>query len=614
MKYIIFLFSFLFTTSIFAFSNEGILNQLSEVNAEWEFQPERDTILALGNFSKCESFNDWIALHLSLVEKTLASRDVSKLSETQKNNRAKLLASLNQYWKQKVFPVNDYLPYKNPVFIDRKGTHCAVGYLMQASGSETLAQEIDMQQKFAYVKDIKVNGVSEWANRNGFTLEELAWIQPGYPTTVKSFDMKGGLDGTVYAIVQDPSSQTIYAAGKFSKSKLGVSCNNLAAWISGFAGFDWVSVNGGVNGTVYALLKKNNKLYVGGEFSLAGSVVAKNIAVYNIASGQWEAMGSIDSTVRALCFYNDTLFAGGNFSDYVSKWNGTSWQGITNGFLGGKEVRTLEVWDNKLIIGGDFDLATGAIRKNVASYDGVYMGIVGFGTKTPVNDFEFHQGRLFAACEVVSGTDTCALASFENGDWVTELSSFNNLGAQFQGYEISKISSNGSLLYAAGDFNCTSGMYSGSNLMTFKKEKVNGNTTFTTYCNPLSNTDGKVNDILISGSILYYGGSFVKNNYFDTLNHVAYIQITPSSISNTKSLYSKLLLYPNPVHDKLSIQSNAKEEMDYLEIIEMTGRKVYSKEVLSDFVSIDVANISNGFYSIRILSNGTWHTAKFLKQ
>jgi hypothetical protein len=66
-----------------------------------------------------------------------------------------------------------------------------------------------IEQKYAYVHEIKVSGVAEWAAKNGFTLDELAWIQPGYPVQSNAQDMEGGLNGPVNAIAIDPINQTV---------------------------------------------------------------------------------------------------------------------------------------------------------------------------------------------------------------------------------------------------------------------------------------------------------------------------------------------------------------------------------------------------------------------
>jgi hypothetical protein len=79
------------------------------------------------------------------------------------------------------------------------------------------------------------------------------------------------------------------------------------------------------------------------------------------------------------------------------------------------------------------------LRKHVASYDGTFMGSVGFGTTTPVNDFTIRNGKLIAGCDVISGNDTCALAEFDNNDWQVLLRSNTFIGAEFVGVSIKSV-------------------------------------------------------------------------------------------------------------------------------------------------------------------------------
>jgi len=57
-------------------------------------------------------------------------------------------------------------------------------------------------------------------------------------------------------------------------------------------------------------------LVVGGSFTLAGNVLANNIATYNPATGAWSALGTgMDGGVRALTTLpNGDLVAGGGFT------------------------------------------------------------------------------------------------------------------------------------------------------------------------------------------------------------------------------------------------------------------------------------------------------------
>lgn len=615
MRYLVLLLLFPLANVLSASkNNEQTLQQLSSVNAQWSKQPEHLSVINTAGTFNNTSFNQWIATHLMLVEKTLRARNVSHLSNSQKQNRTQLLNELNGYWKAGVFPVNDYLPYKNPVFIDRKGTHCAVGYLMMQSGHDALAQAIDAGEKFAYVYEIKTAGVARWASEHGFTLDELAWIQPAYPPNVQANDLDGGLNGTVNTMVVDSSSQTVYVGGSFSNSISGITCTNVAAWINGFAGYDWVPVGSGVNGPVYAMLLHNNKLYVGGEFTTAGSVAAQNIAVYDIAQGQWQAAGSLDSTVRALAIYNNELYAGGNFTGFVSKWNGTSWTDVTQGFLYGEGVRTLEVWNNELVIGGNFELATGALRRHVATYDGTYMGMLGMGTLTPVNDFTLHSGKLYAGTDLYYLSDSSGLCYFDetNFEWVTELKPYFGMFDGFGGAGIKKLISTGNQLLAAGEFGCSSTMTYGNNLMSVQKHTYD--TTTYTILNPLTLTDNAVNDIALAGTTLYFGGSFITNGFTDTLNRIGEMQFQSTGIKNPETESISLSVYPNPVSGQVNIQASRNEVIQQIEIFDVAGRKVFAEKANEPFKTISVASFPSGIYTVKAIMNRATGVARLVKQ
>ncbi|MES2620309.1 MAG: T9SS type A sorting domain-containing protein [Bacteroidota bacterium] len=595
-------------------NNNELLRQLSAVNTEWGKQPECKQIIKNAPVVTPRSNNDWIVVHLALVEQTLRARNRSGLSTLQKSNRLRLLNELNAYWHGRGFPVNDYLPYKNPIFIDRTGNHCAVGYLMQQSGAENLAQKINNEQQFAYVHEIKVKGVKEWAKENGFTVDELAWIQPAYQVQINAEDMDGGLNGTVNSIAVDQNSQTVYAGGSFNQSISGAVCQNVAAWISGFAGWDWIPLGNGVNGPVHTLLFHNNKLYVGGEFTMASGIAAKNVAVYDIGLGQWQAMGLLDSTVRAFCVYNNEVYAGGDFSGYVAKWIGGQWQDVTQGFIYGEGVRTLEVWSNLVVIGGDFELATGALRKHVATYNGSQIGILGFGTPTPVNDFTEHEGKLTAACDVIKGSDTCALAVYDtgNGEWGVTLKPFGGIADAFEGNSIKRLHSNGNQLLAAGAFLCSTGMTYGNNLMAISKMTYD-TTTYTIY-QPLASTDQPVNDILLLSNILYFGGSFITNGYIDTLNRIGYLQLDPLSSGDKFENKVVLNLFPNPAGNLVHIQSSRNEKIEYVEVYDIAGRKIIYETVNATSKEISLQNLSAGIYTVRALANSGWGNLRLVKE
>ena len=96
--------------------------------------------------------------------------------------REVLLDALAEYIAAGEFPrrTEDPYPGRRPRFIDDRGVHCAVGYLLARSGHGELAAAIDAEQEYAYVSEIHSPALAAWAREHGFTRDELAMIQPKY--------------------------------------------------------------------------------------------------------------------------------------------------------------------------------------------------------------------------------------------------------------------------------------------------------------------------------------------------------------------------------------------------------------------------------------------------
>ncbi len=140
-----------------------------------------------------------IAEHLHNVADRLAKRTPISLDEETYKRRRELLDTLHVYADRGRFPLNLTVPGRTPVFIDEKGTACAVGQLMIGSGHEALAERIRQEMNLAYIHDIALPEVAVWARDHGFTIDELAWIQPTYhferiqpPGVLAAFDLANG--------------------------------------------------------------------------------------------------------------------------------------------------------------------------------------------------------------------------------------------------------------------------------------------------------------------------------------------------------------------------------------------------------------------------------------
>ncbi len=272
------------------------------------------------------------------------------------------------------------------------------------------------------------------------------------------------------------------------------------------------------------------------------------------------------------------------------------------------------MFDGKLAIGGDFDIATGAPRKNVIGYDGTNAVIMGFGTPTPVNDFTIHQGKLFAGCDVVQGNDTCALAVYENNNWTVRLKGSDGLMDAFGGTTIKKIESNGSALLAAGEFWCGTGMIVGNNLMSYTQQTFD--TITYNVCAPLVSIDSAVHAFTTMGGQLYFGGAFnalYSAASSDTFNQVASLTLDPTGIKDVNRNNISIQAYPNPSSDMVMVKTNSSETLQQVEVYDVAGRKVLSTTPNANTANINVADLVSGIYNIQVLTAKGSGTARLVK-
>ena len=157
-----------------------VYNQLCEVNSEWAKNKIHFPFINESFLLKTEQ--ELIELHLSLVEITLRNKNVSHLSLVQQEKRGECLDVLHDYWKRGIFPINLNHIERTPYFIDHLGTPCAVGHILIKSGCTEFANQIHVENNYGYIFDLskQYSLLYDWATVHGFSLEELAWIQPSY--------------------------------------------------------------------------------------------------------------------------------------------------------------------------------------------------------------------------------------------------------------------------------------------------------------------------------------------------------------------------------------------------------------------------------------------------
>ncbi len=254
-----------------------------------------------------------------------------------------------------------------------------------------------------------------------------------------------GLNGPVHAIggFTLGASTLLYAGGAFSTAG-GVSAANIARW----NGTAWSALSTGTNGAVTAFALHNdgsgNALYVVGAFTTAGGTPANGIARWNGTA--WSAVGAgvsggfFGTIVNDIAVFDDgtgpKLFVGGNFTlaggspaSFVARWNGSVWSAVGGGITGDlvASVKALAVHDDgtgsKLYAGGRFSMAGVAAASNLARFNGTSWSAVGTGANGAVLGLKSHAdstgNALYAGggFSIVDGQAAVGVARWNGTAW-----------------------------------------------------------------------------------------------------------------------------------------------------------------------------------------------------
>ncbi|MBP6828939.1 MAG: T9SS type A sorting domain-containing protein [Saprospiraceae bacterium] len=348
--------------------NARLYDHLCEVNAEWRKTEPAGVLLESTFFS---SDRQRIQKHLELVEQTLRTRDVSTLSPSQLANRLHHLDVLRDYRMEGIFPTNHYHTHRQPYFRDNFGVLCAVGYLIWQDGHREIVEQINAENNYGYIAELAVKypAIGIWAQENGFTAGELAWIQPAYDPIkpdLQAWGNGGGLSagGRINVMAKNADETKLFVAGQFTGID-GTAANSIAVW----NGAAWSTLGSGITGEVYALEYEKGwnteKLYVAGHFFLPGQPDKQNVAIYDLNTGVWQGVqtGDMQGSVWALKMYLGTLFIGGDFqlvngvaSPFTAVYNASfnSWDYWNKPFKVDGPVRDFELVGSFMLAGGDF--------------------------------------------------------------------------------------------------------------------------------------------------------------------------------------------------------------------------------------------------------------------
>jgi hypothetical protein len=236
-----------------------------------------------------------------------------------------------------------------------------------------------------------------------------------------------------------------------------------------FSDANWISLGGipGANGPVNVeVVDAAGNLYIGGQFSLVGEVVANGIAKWD--GNTWSALGSglgavNPPSVMALAVSGSNVYAGGDFTTAggspatnIAKWNGNAWSPLGSGM--NDTVSSLAVSASDVYAGGYFTNAGGVAANHIAKWDGSTWSALGSGMgggiqypSIGVTALAALGGNVYAGGNFTTagGLPANYIAEWNGSAWTALGSGMN--------YPVSALAVSGSDLYAGGDFSTAGG-------------------------------------------------------------------------------------------------------------------------------------------------------------
>ena len=599
----------LLTCLVLTANGKSTFQKLAEVNACWRLQADAN-LIALPTLQP-KSEREWIRLHLELVTQALRSRSVAHLTPAQQEARRMALDNLQRYREAGVFPVNEDYAYRTPIFIDKHNNFCAVGYLVKASGHEEVARMIASQTNTAYVMEMAYPALDAWAAANGFTKEELAWIQPGYPAEDYTAPIGKGVDGEVRELLA--IGDTLYAGGSFTHADSTLNAANIACITESGGAYTWHTMGSGVNGPVNAIAKYNNRIYIAGAFTMAGDSAVNNVAYWE--GGQWHTSGCLYGEVKDLVVFGNRLYAAGSFDVCASAADinfarlspdEAYWQQLPG--LSG-HINTMEVLDTTLVLGGAFRYAGDTVNAMRWSPAGGFQPFLQ-STRNEVMDFERYGDTLYAGCKWLPGGDSTKLfLKLRGAYWTNTFSlnySFSPGTIWFPGVAFRTLVGNGNYLMLGGTFGGVYGMDAMQNCVDITPYYYNSNLYYSR--GPWFAVDNTIYKMAYYKGELIAGGSFRKG----MLGGIPSIQL--NGMAKRKAHYTtvpgvsttaKEQIYPNPVAPGGQLTIAAPLCPVFYSLTDVTGKSAGAGALNgSPAVSIALPLLAPGLYFLT-LRNGS---------
>jgi len=282
--------------------------------------------------------------------------------------------------------------------------------------------------QFTNISTLKTRGVASW---NGVKWDSLGGGINSFDKYLNPSNPNGIINCGI------PYNGKFLVGGQFNSiGNIGV--RSLALW----DGIKWDSLlvspmpfGSGPNApSIYALLKKGNKLYIAGGFDTIAGQSCTGLAFFDGTS-----YTPIKLPVNSFVFnfdikeFQNEIYVCGRFTNIngsnplnnILKFDGTNWVSVGGGIKGNiAEAITMAVYNNELYVGGEFKKSAGNVGENIMKWDGTQWHDVGFGLEPTwggVRKLIIHKNKLWAFGEfqMASYMQANGAAVFDGVKWCT---------------------------------------------------------------------------------------------------------------------------------------------------------------------------------------------------
>ncbi|MCC7437077.1 MAG: T9SS type A sorting domain-containing protein [Armatimonadetes bacterium] len=410
-----------------------------------------------------------------------------------------------------------------------------------------------------------------------------------------------GINGPISALAV--LDNRVWAAGNFNSAD-GITTTHVAILL----GRSWQLAKGSIRGSVLALAADGQHLYAGGQFAAAGTTTALNIARYSPASERWSDLsfgvgGGEGAAVYAIAARAGNIYVGGRFTvadtvnaHNIAVWNAQSerWQAVGDG-VNGVVYAVAVAPDGRVFVGGDFTQAGGQPAKNIAQWNGQEWLPLAEGVNKPVNALTIDGTHLYIGGEFSSaGTIPASLIA----RWDLGTQQWEALGDGLRGHFVPHVASivvlDGSVL-AVGNF------YQSGGDSLHHSAAWDGN-----RWNPLgSGLDLGANAAVATSEGFFVGGDFTRAGTNDSYYFAHWKGSVSANTSYPGDAATRTVrAVPNPVSHGENVMLLGVPPAASVAIYSLLGQRLRTLyNVASSGVVIPTADLSPGAYHCAITSH-----------